>query len=274
MSRPKEVSFFQDTMDFKPNPNYEKGWEWYQQAFAHYTGEPVVGEATPSYSDRSRSPKTASRIAEFNPEMKIIYMVRDPLERQISAWKMQWAFGKEQSSPWRYEHRWAVKGFQYWMEQQREAGQWDICRYSYQLQAYRDHFPEEQILVSFLEDWREPASKALDLIRIMKFLGLDPGLWDAAAEVHANRGEERTIERPLLRWVRTTSIVRAMVSHFPLGTRNWAREHLAKKQAIPPTPSLTKQISSEFLNYVSPDILGSEPFADRCSQLWKSFKEQ
>lgn len=56
MSRLKEVSFFQDTIDFEPNPNYEKGWEWYQKAFSHYNGEPIVGEATPSYADRSRSP--------------------------------------------------------------------------------------------------------------------------------------------------------------------------------------------------------------------------
>ena len=106
MSEPKEVSFFQDSIDYAPNPNYEKGWPWYQKAFPHYRGEPVVGEATPSYRDGSRSPNTAARVFQFNPGMKIVYMVRDPMERQLSAWRMNYAFGKARTHPWRAEDRW------------------------------------------------------------------------------------------------------------------------------------------------------------------------
>ena len=270
MSRPKEVSFFQDNMDFQPNPNYEKGWEWYQQAFAHYNGEPLIGEATPSYSDRSRSPQTSKRIYKFNPEAKIIYMVRDPLARQISCWKMQYAMGIENSFPWRREHQWAVKGFNYWMLMQRDVQQWDECRYGYQLASYEDCFPVNNIFVSFLEDWQR--SKATEVSRIMSFLGLDPNLWQQDIPEEANRGSDRTIERPLVKKLRTHPIVETFVKKFPITWRDWARSVLARTRIKPPAIQLAESTKEEFLHYVSED---SYPFLQRYGKdpaLWSGIK--
>jgi Sulfotransferase domain len=251
MSNPKEVCFFQDNIDYQTNPNYEKGWEWYQQAFAHYKGEPVVGEATPSYSDRSRSPNTAKRIYEFNPAMKIIYLVRHPLERQISAWKMQYAFGKEQSFPWSREHKWALKGFEYWMQHQKEVNQWDECRYHFQLAAYLEYFPIEQILVSFTKDRR--ADMNVELVKILRFLGLDFGKQPNDFQKEANRADDRTIDRPVLKKMRTHTLTRMLVSRFPLAWREWARSNIARTQAVPPKSDLTEKTQSEFINYVESD---------------------
>jgi hypothetical protein len=271
VSRPKEVSYFQDTMGFEPNPNFSKGWDWYKNAFSHFQGELVIGEATPSYSDRSRSPNTAKRIYEFNPQMKIIYMVRDPLARQKSAWQMQWTFGKEESSPWRREDQWALEGFESWMLKQREAGQWDECRYGFQIQGYRDFFPEKQILVSFLEDWRE--NKVSEVSRIMKFLCLDPTKWDPAVEESANRGADRSIERPLLRRIRAFPVVRFAVQPFPRRFRDWLRPRISRMKVTPPPATLTKETKAMFLDYVRPDILSTEPFSMRSPQIWKSILE-
>jgi hypothetical protein len=173
MSRPKEVNFFCDTIDYLPNnPNYEKGWAWYQNAFSHYQGESAIGEATPFYSSRTRSPNTARHIYEFNPDMKIIYMVRDPIKRQISAWKMHYDFGFHKAAKPNREYDWAVDGIDYWMEQQRDSGQWDECRYGYQLAAYEQYFAQQNILVTFLEDWIN--AKQAEVERILKFLELSP----------------------------------------------------------------------------------------------------
>ena len=266
MSRPKEVSFFQDNIDFALNPNYAKGWDWYQQAFKHYDGEPIVGEATPSYSDRSRSPNTARRIYEFNPDMKIIYMVRDPLQRQISCWKMQYALGIEGSCPWRREHQWAVKGFDYWMCMQRDAGQWDECRYHYQLSAYQSFFASDKICVSFLEDWK--SHKEAEVERIMQFLGLDPKLWNKDIQEKANRGTDRKIDRPMLRRFLSQPPVQRMVKQFPLSWRDWARKNWAKISVATPEPIVSEAVKAAFLAYVSTD---SEKFLaqyGKTASLW------
>ncbi len=272
MSRPKEVSFFQDTMDFKSNPNYEKGWEWYQKAFGHYAGEPVVGEATPSYSDRSRSPNTAKRIHEFNPGMKIIYMVRDPLERQISGWKMQWAFGKGKATPWRLEYQWALEGFETWMRKQREAGQWDVCRYAFQLQAYRDLFPEEQILVSFLEHWKD--KKREEVSRILRFLNLDPEKWDPTAKESANRGSDRSIERPWFRQIRQTALIRTASGIFPGSIRRFASRRIGKINVEPPSIDRKAPIVAEFLKFVRDDCACAEPFRSCGRNIWMNVGSQ
>ena len=251
MSRPKEVSFFQDSVDFEANLNYERGWDWYQQAFAHYRGEPVIGEATPSYSDRSRSPNTANRIYKFNPDMRIIYMVRDPLQRQISGWKMQYAFGVEQSTPWCRETQWALEGFDHWMRMQQSVGQWDECRYGYQLAAYRELFPANQICVSFLEDWKN--SKEAEVERIMGFLGLDPTLWEKDVQEKANRGSDRRIARPVLKHILIQPFVRVVVKKLPPSWCDWARTHLAQAPLSVPQPDLSQATKAEFLEYVAAD---------------------
>jgi hypothetical protein len=267
MSNPKEVSFFQDSMDFKPNPNYEKGWAWYQQAFLHYAGESLVGDATPSYSDRSRSPLTAGRIYKFNPEMKLIYMVRDPLQRQISAWKMQWAFGISKASNWRRETQWALEGFDAWLEKQRDAKQWDVCRYSFQLQAYRDYFSEDQILISFLEEWK--TNKMAEVSRIMEFLGLDPTLWDSSVEESANRAADRSIERNWYSRLRKQRLVKFVSAYLPRFLKQKASQKIGRVSASPPPIDLESSVVQEFMKYVQKDLIQDEPFKTTGQSLWK-----
>lgn len=251
MSRPKEVSFFQDTVDFQPNPNYEKGWDWYKEAFAHYAGEAAVGEATPSYSDRSRSPNTAKRIWEFNPDMKIIYMVRDPLQRQISGWKMQYAFGRENCSPWRREERWALKGFDYWMLMQRDVGQWNECLYGYQLAAYEDFFSSKNICVSFLEDWSK--LEANEVNRIMTFVGIDLEKPRLLRPENENRATDRRIDRPLLKNIRMMPTVQTIIKKFPKTWREWARTSVAKAKIHTPSVQLRPETKNDFVEYVRAD---------------------
>ncbi|OMP31786.1 sulfotransferase [Mangrovimonas sp. DI 80] len=187
MSSPKEVSFFQDTINHKKNDNYNLGWSWYQKAFTHYNDEKVIGEATPSYSDRRYSPNTAKRIFEFNGAIKIIYMVRNPLERQMSSWKMLYTWGIKNIYPGFKPAAWALKGFEFWLENQRDAGQWDICNYEYQIGAYREFFSEEQIHVTFLEDWKQ--SQKDEVNKVLDFLGLEKNLTEQAIFKKENTGD-------------------------------------------------------------------------------------
>lgn len=61
--------------------NYAKGEDWYRGFFSEYDGEAVVGEETPSYI---RSSLTPVRIAETVPDAKIIFMIRNPVDRAFS----------------------------------------------------------------------------------------------------------------------------------------------------------------------------------------------
>ncbi len=87
MPKEKEVPFFhKDNVDLS-------GWNEYQQQYlVPSNGEKVVGTSTPQYMCDYRIP---SRISKFVPEAKIIIILRDPIERAVSHFKMLESKGQE-----------------------------------------------------------------------------------------------------------------------------------------------------------------------------------
>jgi hypothetical protein len=74
---------------FSSDPNFERGLRWYRRQFAGWDGEEIVGEATPGYMMWKRVSPTveemAGRIDEQLPDVKLIAIVRNPVDRAYSA---------------------------------------------------------------------------------------------------------------------------------------------------------------------------------------------
>ena len=73
MPKEKELNFF--------NFNYAKGIEWYERYFAESGGAPFRGEASPLYMTYPEVPR---RIAQVTPKAKLLFVLRDPIERAYS----------------------------------------------------------------------------------------------------------------------------------------------------------------------------------------------
>lgn len=69
----KELHFF--------DVNFEKGNDWYRSRFPLYEQNFITGEATPSYIFHPHAPK---RIAELTPAVKLIALLRNPVDRAYS----------------------------------------------------------------------------------------------------------------------------------------------------------------------------------------------
>lgn len=78
-SNPKELHFFNS--DY----NYNKGIEYYNSLFYNCNDGLVKFEASPSYLV---SPVAASRIFKYNSKIKLIVLLRNPIDRAFSAWNM------------------------------------------------------------------------------------------------------------------------------------------------------------------------------------------
>jgi hypothetical protein len=77
-SAPTELEFF--------NHNFEQGFSWYLERFAGWDGEPVLGEATPGYMFfRERPDVQAARIEGLIPDVRLIAILRNPMDRARSA---------------------------------------------------------------------------------------------------------------------------------------------------------------------------------------------
>jgi hypothetical protein len=118
--------------------NYNKKEAWYQKFFSEYDGETIVGEETPSYIRDQRAPK---RIAEVLPDVKLIFTLRNPIDRAYSHW---WHERSKNKHVFDFDdvfhnydlyNDWVVPGLYY-----------------HHLSRYQEYFPTEQIKVCFFDD--------------------------------------------------------------------------------------------------------------------------
>lgn len=170
----KELHFFDDDARDWSSPDYGA----YHAHFPTAGGRPC-GEATPIYG---YWPGALERIAAYNPAMKLIFVLRDPVERAWSHWRMEHARG--------YETRpfgWCIR-----QGRERLAGAPPQLRrvYSYvergfygaQLERVFALFPKHQVLVLKSDDLRRDPAPVLASVRA--FLGLAPAPALAPRESH------------------------------------------------------------------------------------------
>lgn len=75
----KELRFFN-------GGRFEKGLDSYRESFEGWNGEPIVGEATPSYMMWRENPaRIAERIDESVPDVRLFALLRNPIDRTYSA---------------------------------------------------------------------------------------------------------------------------------------------------------------------------------------------
>lgn len=89
LSPDKEPHFFSRDREFRRGP------EPYLALFADAPPGLVTGEASASYADPRIAPVVARRIHELAPEVKLIYLVRDPVARLKSHYLHEWQRSRE-----------------------------------------------------------------------------------------------------------------------------------------------------------------------------------
>jgi hypothetical protein len=189
LSREKEPHFFDDETRDWARADYGD----YHAQFEPPAGRPC-GEATPIYL---YWPNSLERIAAYNPAMRLILVLRDPIERAWSHWRMEYARGPESlpfaeairrgrmrlfdAEPWGFhrEFSYVERGF-----------------YGEQVERLYSIFPRGQVLILESQDLR--ADPGATLAKVRAFLRLPPASAPAALESHVgvemDYGSELTAE--------------------------------------------------------------------------------
>lgn len=123
---------------FNVEKNYQRGTDYYLSLFGGKNREYAVGEKTPTYS---YVPIVPRRIARFNPEMKLIWIFRDPVARAYSHYWFFVSRGKE-----RLSFRQAVKREQAGQAKDFTMRYLDRGVYIHQVKCYLKYFSKEQML--------------------------------------------------------------------------------------------------------------------------------
>jgi hypothetical protein len=123
----KELHFF--------DLHFHKGYNWYKKYFKKSYMYNTSGELTPDYVKRG----IAQRIYNYNGNMKIILVLRNPIDRSYSA----------------YKHEIIHRGNTAEFLQQFESDFGNIQSYGYYfkiISEYYRYFPKEQVKIVFYDD--------------------------------------------------------------------------------------------------------------------------
>ena len=154
ISKPKEPKFF--------GRFHSKGWEWYASRFKEGRSFPLRGEASTLYASRMKSFRRAPDMMRRTiPDLKLIYIVRHPLERIISQWRHYRGRNPE------------CANFDQLLSNRTLRRLVVGCSMYYKhLSAYRKFFPDEQIHCMTFEDLLESPRSSLN--NMLRFLGAKP----------------------------------------------------------------------------------------------------
>jgi hypothetical protein len=183
MSETKELDFF------VAERNWGNGLDWYEAQFAAADGARAIGEASVTYTMFPRYRGIPERIAKTIPDARLIYVVRDPIERMKTQY-LQFRFPKRiQYADFERERRPSDRAF---LENPFFV---DCSRYAYQIDQYLEHFERGQLLVVTSEDLRNRRVETVR--RIYAFLGVDPEFVPEALNEEFHRSARMRVPRSL-----------------------------------------------------------------------------
>lgn len=87
MTTPKEPNFFSD------DAVWARGLEWYGALFSGATPGDLTGEASTHYTKLPTYPDTIARMASVLNSPRLVYVIRDPVERALSQYLHEWSRG-------------------------------------------------------------------------------------------------------------------------------------------------------------------------------------
>jgi hypothetical protein len=165
------------------------GVAWYQGLFPEQPPGVKSGEITPAYA--FLPPAVIAGIRELNPQLRIIYLLRNPIERAWSSALM--ALGRAEMTLADASDQWFIDHFR--SRGSRARGDYEAC-----LRNWRGAFGEDAVLLLRYEQLREQPFALL--ASACRHIGVEPGFHareqPAGIGERVNPGPEATLRPSLL----------------------------------------------------------------------------
>lgn len=230
LSREKETDFF------LAERNFARGDDWYFSQFS--AGSPVCGEASPNYTKYSEFPGVPERIFKTVPHAKLVYIVRDPVDRFLSQYLHHLTTGEV-----RIPQQEILKS---------EAGRnYLACScYYQQMVQYLRFYPQDRIFVGSFDELCD-APQAL-LRRLFVFLGVDSEVAiEGLGQVHNQRSELEGFPAWYFQ-ARRSPFLRAMKHRLPPWVQRGLKEQL-RRWPQRPIPTIGEELRKSLRDLLHED---------------------
>ena len=251
---------FQGPGDEVLNESVITNYSDYLSLFDGVTNETAIGEASVVYLQNNEAPH---RIRELIPDVKLIAILRNPVDRAISAFSHLKRDGFETSPS---------MGDALVLEPERKANNWqhlwlysEMGLYAEALERYYALFPAENIAVYTYDQLKEDP---LGLIRHMyAFLGVDNSFIPNMSYRHNVSGIPKS--RLLHEFLRRPSLLKTIAKTIlPDQTRSTLRRMITTKNITPASIDISDSTRKYLRNLYRDDILRTQSIIHRDLRSW------
>ena len=245
VSEIKETNFF--AYEGQRRPWYRvRSWSAFMAQFAPGKGMKAVGEFSPIYME---NPRSAQRIADALPAVKIVASLRSPVDRAYSGWVGSIRSGIESEpaeSALRPGSRYIRRGF-----------------YSKMLEPYFERFGRERIELILFEDLAADPARAMS--SLYEFLGVDSGFVPDIKQRY-NAGS-------FPRYPRLNRAWQALRRRQPLWFRapdvviRWNRYMMERTYSAP--PPIDPKLREALLDLYREEVARMEEILERDLEIWR-----
>lgn len=209
MCDPKEPNFFSD------DEHYRKGLAWYAELFSGASAGDLLGEASTHYTKLPTYPHSVARMREHLPNVRLVYVMRHPVDRLVS----------------HYIHEWSLGNIDCGIDEAvgRYPEMIAYGQYAMQLDPFFEAYGREAMLPVFFDRLiREPQA---ELERVCRFIGYPPPPQWARDLKPDNVSSERIRRFPLYGLVVGSPLAtRLRHALIPQGWRDWVKARLTMRQ--------------------------------------------
>jgi hypothetical protein len=230
-SSPKETDFFLER-------NGKVG-KWYRSCFKEEAR--ASGEFCTDYTKHPLYSGVPERMHELLPQVKLIYLVRDPLKRAVSHYTHNWVLRRTNNS--------IDEVFQPF----GESKYLNTSRYYYQLSQYLEYYSKNDILVIQSERLRKNREDVLR--RIFRFIGVDPTYEDETFEQEHHVSPDQKRMGTTTAFFRKSTLGRKIIN---AGKQFISRKVLEQIKRVLSTdaqrPTLSREVRSQAQEYLREDV--------------------
>jgi hypothetical protein len=221
---------------FVAEKQWGRGVEWYRRLFADAGDALAVGEGSTAYTKPTEFAGVPQRIRSVVPDVRLVYILRDPVERIRSM----------------YEHMVLVGGERRPIDEAVLADPKYLgpSLYAHNLALYLEHFPREQLHVALTEDLRsDPVST---LAGVTAFLGLPPVDLVPRRRVDLATADRRP-DRRIKTMLREVPAAHLVLHRLPAPVRDGLRR-LTTRPATGERPQLSGEVEDRLRDRLRPDV--------------------
>jgi len=230
----------------------------YEALFADAT-ETAIGEGTASYLYSEDAP---ARIRRYVPDMRLIAILRNPVDRAYSAYSMMRGTGREPIT--HFADALAA-------EDDRRAEQWEpiwhyvrMGLYTRQVERYYQVFDRAQLRVVLYDDFTDRPGGVLR--ELFGFLGVDHGFAaDTSTRYNVSLVPRRSRVHALT--VGPIALRAALKAVVPRRLRERVQHRVRARSLVRPAP-LDPAVRAQLVDVFRPDVLELQGLLDRDLSAW------